>query len=237
MDLTANVLLAAGASPAMVDTPSESEEFARIANGVLINIGTPRAETYAGMEAAIAGATASGTPWVLDPVACGALGERSRFASRIARRHPAVIRGNASEVAALAGASGVGRGTDATTEVNVSAAQRLAEETGAVVAVSGQRDLIISPDGQATWVASGHPLLQRVTGTGCALGAMVAAYAALTADCHSAALAAHAHLGAAATRAAERDRGPGSFRVAWVDAINELDAAAVSDSVQIEEVR
>ena len=102
MDITANVLLAIGASPAMCDTPSESADFAAVASGVLVNAGTPSYEQYAGMRAAVAGATAAGTPWVLDPVACGGLTERTRFQRSIALEKPSAIRGNASEIIALA---------------------------------------------------------------------------------------------------------------------------------------
>lgn len=80
MEITANVLLAVGASPAMCDTPSESADFAAIASAVLINAGTPTRDQYEGMRQAIQGATVAGTPWVLDPVAVGALQERTDFA-------------------------------------------------------------------------------------------------------------------------------------------------------------
>src|SRR5690606_10669829 len=74
---TANVLLALGAAPAMVDIVGEAEMFAGIASGVLVNLGTPTPEQRAASLEAVAGATASGTPWVLDPVAIGALPVRT----------------------------------------------------------------------------------------------------------------------------------------------------------------
>ncbi|MDN6259868.1 MAG: hydroxyethylthiazole kinase, partial [Corynebacterium sp.] len=68
--VTANVLLAAGAAPAMVDTPEEAAEFAALASGLLVNTGSPTAAQYTAMREAVRGANAAGTPWVLAPVAC-----------------------------------------------------------------------------------------------------------------------------------------------------------------------
>src|SRR6476620_5749607 len=95
---TANVLLAAGAAPAMVDNPEEAGPFAAIAGSVLINLGTPYAETVAAMDRAVAAATEAGTPWVLDPVAAGALAWRTEIAGKLLAAGPTVLRGNASEV-------------------------------------------------------------------------------------------------------------------------------------------
>lgn len=240
MQFSANVLLAAGASPAMVDTPAESAEFARIANAVLINPGTPSTEQYQGMHNAIAGAQAAGTPWVLDPVAVGGLSQRTEFAAGVVEKHPTAIRGNASEVVALAGLGAGGRGVDATdtVEAALEAAQLLAQRTGAVVAVSGAEDLIVSTE-RTTWLRSGDPMLQLVIGTGCSLGALVAAYLGATRgtdiSAHDAVLAAHAHIGAAGQLAAQRSSSPGSFAVAFIDALYELDFATIATLCSIRE--
>ena len=227
--VTANVLLAAGATSAMCDTPEESAAFARVASGVLINPGTPSAEQYAGMRQAILGANSVGTPWVLDPVAAGALPHRTAFSREILAYRPAAIRGNASEIAALAGVGAGGRGVDATDEVEatIPAARDLSAQTGGVVAISGAQDVIVSTR-RVTRLVSGHPMMQLVIGTGCSLGALVAAYlgAHRTAtasrdafDLHDAVVAAHAHSGAAGMVAAQQASAPGSFAVAWIDAL------------------
>lgn len=253
---TANVLLAAGASPAMVDTPEEAADFARVASGVLVNLGTPTAAGYTAVREAVRGAGESGTPWVLDPVACGGAAARTAFAGDIVRHHPAAVRGNPSEIRALAGlvtgdtalAAG-GRGVDSTDEVESAseAASALSAATGAVVAVSGPRDLIVStrPDGTArtTWLTSGDPLMQRVVGTGCSLGALTAAYlgaemaaaGAGEADLHAAVVAAHAHAGAAGTAAALEASAPGSFQIAWLDRLYSLSAGDIAGSVDVDE--
>ena len=240
MQFTANALLAIGASPAMVDTPAESFDFAGVADGVLINAGTPSAEQYAGMNRAIDGANAAGTPWVLDPVGVGGLAERSAFLRHSVDKHPAAIRGNASEIVALAGLGAGGRGVDATDEVAdaLEAAQVLARRTGGVVAVTGPEDLIVS-EGRVSWLESGDPMLQLVIGTGCALGALTAAYLGATRDTdispHDAVIAAHAHLGAAGHIAATRATAPGSFAVALLDALHQLDRNQLENLTHLRE--
>ena len=243
--VTANVLLAAGATPAMCDTPEESAAFACVASGVLINPGTPSAEQYAGMRQAILGANSVDTPWVLDPVAAGALPHRTAFSREILAYRPAAIRGNASEIAALAGVGAGGRGVDATDEVEaaIPAARDLAAQTGGVVAISGAQDVIVSTR-RVTRLVSGHPMMQLVIGTGCSLGALVAAYlgAHRTAtagqdafDLHDAVVAAHAHSGAAGMVAAQQASAPGSFAVAWIDALYQLTSERIAELVTIEE--
>ncbi|WP_251450826.1 hydroxyethylthiazole kinase [Microbacterium sp. Marseille-Q6648] len=217
---TANALLALGASPAMCDIPGEAGMFADLAGGVLINLGTPTSEQRdAALEAAD-----SATPWVLDPVAVGALPVRTALARRLSELGPAVIRGNASEILALAGTSSGGRGVDAVDSPDDAgeAADALARRTCAVIAVSGAVDLIT--DGhQRIRVAGGDPLLTRVTGGGCALGATTAAFLSVC-DPVAAAVAAHAVHAIAAERAAAITRGPGSFAVAFLDALADISA-------------
>ncbi|WP_199781137.1 hydroxyethylthiazole kinase, partial [Cronobacter malonaticus] len=105
-NFTANVLLALGASPAMVVDTEEAAQFAAIADALLINLGTLTHPQQQAMRAAIDSACAAGKPWTLDPVAVGALTLRTEFAQEILARRPAAIRGNASEIRALAGESG-----------------------------------------------------------------------------------------------------------------------------------
>lgn len=225
-NVTANVLLALGAAPAMVDIPVEAGEFARIAGAVLVNLGTPREEQRVAMREAATAASEAGVPWVLDPVAVGGLSVRTALAHELVALRPSVIRGNASEIRALAGAGAGGRGVDAVDDVEsaADAASALATRIGGVVAVSGAVDLVT--DGVETIrVAGGDALLTRVTGGGCALGAVIAAFVAagrgVAASDLSAVAAAHAVYSSAAERAAARAQGPGGFAVAFVDALGE----------------
>lgn len=237
MEITANALLAAGASPAMVDTPEEAASFATVANGVLINAGTPSTAQYSGMREAIRGANEAGNPWVMDPVGAGGLEHRTKFLVSILSSRPSAIRGNASEVTALAGLGSGGRGVDSLDSVAdaLPAARTLSTHYGAVVAVSGEVDLIVS-EGRTSWLTSGDPMMQNVIGTGCALGALSAAYLGISGvDPHDAVLVAHAHCGAAGQIAAQSSKAPGSFAVAWIDALYSLDAAQINDLVRVEE--
>lgn len=178
-NVTANVLLAVGASPAMVHAPEEAGDLARIAGGLLVNLGTVTEEQGRAAHVAVAAANGAGVPWVLDPVAVGPLPWRTGLALELLDARPAVIRANASEVLALAGGAG-GRGVDATDgpEAAIGAAQELARRTGAVVAVSGPVDHLVAADEVLT-VPGGDVLLTKVTGAGCALGALVAAFLAV----------------------------------------------------------
>lgn len=237
---TANVLLALGAAPAMVDIVGEAEMFAGVASGLLVNLGTPTPEQRTATLEAVAGATASGTPWVLDPVAIGALPVRTALAHRLVELRPTAIRGNASEILALAGLSAGGRGVDATdsTDAAADAAGVLARRVGAIVAVSGPVDLIT--DGERVLrIANGHELLTRVTGGGCALGAVMAAFLGAARDTGHDALstvaAASLVYTIAAERAAEHSRGPGSFAVALLDALAAVTGDDVLAGARVEE--
>jgi hydroxyethylthiazole kinase len=234
VNFTANVLLALGAAPAMVDIPDEAGPFARVAGGVLVNLGTPTAEQRQAMLEAVEAATAGGTPWVLDPVAAGALPVRTPMALQLRDLGPTVIRGNASEVLAVAEEGGGGRGVDATHDVDgaLGPARSLAAATGGIVAVSGPVDLVTDGDRQVR-IGNGDPLLTKVTGGGCALGAVMAAFAAVTDDRLAATVAAVATYTVAAEVAAGRSTGPGSFAVHLLDALAALDAATVAGRARI----
>ncbi|OLT16419.1 hydroxyethylthiazole kinase [Serinicoccus sp. CUA-874] len=231
--LSANLLLAAGAAPAMVDNPHEAADFAALAEGLLVNLGTPSEGTADGMRLAVAAADAASTPWVLDPVAAG-LGWRTSIAHELlGTTAPAIIRGNASEILALGGGS-AGRGVDAThsTEDSLATARSLAGTHGCAVAVSGPVDRLT--DGtRCVEVHNGHPLLTRVTGVGCALGALMAAAAAVEPDPLLAATTATAALTVAADGAAAASAGPGSFAVALLDELAVLEADTLAERVRL----
>ncbi len=224
-NFTANVLLALGAAPAMTDIPGEAGPFARAASAVLINLGTPHAEQRTAMLEAARAAHDTGTPWVLDPVAVGSLPVRTALAEQLLTLRPTAIRANASEIIALAGLGAGGRGVDATdnAEDALPAALLLAEKYGSVVAVSGPTDLVT--DGTDTIrISNGNALLTKVTGGGCALGAVTAAFLAAADDggTLAAVAAATAAYTVAAEPAAESASGPGSFAVGFLDALASL---------------
>ena len=152
--------------------------------------------------------------------AVGVLDYRTQACRDFLAGKPAAIRGNASEILALAGFSGAGRGVDSTagSDSALAAAEQLARATGAVVAVTGETDFIT--DGDSTWATPwGHPLMTRVVGTGCALSALVAAFTAQAPNRLNAVAAACAMAGLCGARAAASSRGPGSFMVDFLDAL------------------
>lgn len=241
-NFTANALLAIGAAPAMVDIREEAGLFAGIAGGLLVNLGTPAEEQRDAAREAVAAASVAGTPWVLDPVAIGALPVRTALAHELVAAGPTAIRGNASEVIALAGSGAGGRGVDASdsTDAAAEAATSLAVAHGSVVAVSGPVDLIT--DGRRTArIANGDALLTRITGGGCALGAVTAAFLGASrgasaeplADPFVATVAATVVYTIAAELAAERATGPGSFAVAFLDALALVTPEVVRDRANI----
>lgn len=224
-NFTANALLSLGATPAMVDIRGEAGVFARIASALLVNLGTPDEEQRDAAREAVAAARESGTPWVLDPVAVGGLPVRTAFAHELLDHRPTAIRGNASEIIALAGVGAGGRGVDASdsTESAADAAAALAAAHGSVVAVSGPIDLIT--DGtRIARVGNGDALLTRITGGGCALGAVTAAFLAVSDDAFAATVAATVSYTIAAELAAAQASGPGTFGPLFLDALASVTA-------------
>ncbi len=229
---TANALLALGASPAMVEAEEEVAEFAAIADALVINLGTMSRPRAHAMALAAAAAREAATPWVLDPVAVGAIGYRSRVAVELLAERPQVIRGNASEIIALARLCGPagepaaagGRGVDSLAQAAeaLDAARSLAAHAGGAVVVSGATDY--ATDGRRiVAIENGHPMMPRVTGLGCTATALIGACLAVEPDPLAAAVGGMVLIGLAGQLAGERARGPGSLQVQLLDALYTLD--------------
>lgn len=221
---TANVLLALGASPAMVVDPAEAAQFSAIADALLVNVGTLTRPHADAMLAAVHAADLAGKPWVLDPVAVGGLSWRTEFCLELITLKPAAIRGNASEILALSGLSGSGRGVDSGDDSlsALPAAQQLARNTGAIVAVTGETDYVTDGE-RSRAVAGGHPMMTRIVGTGCALSAVVAAFVALPGDRLDNVAAACRVMSCAGERACAAVNGPGSFTTQFLDNLYLID--------------
>ncbi len=234
MNFTANVLLATGAAPAMVDVPGEAGPFARLADGVLINLGTPHAEQREAMIEAAEAATDSGTPWVLDPVAIGILPVRTALARKLLALRPTVIRGNPSEIKALAQMGSGGRGVDSTdsSDSAIAAGRHLALGYGSVVAISGAID-VITDGHREVRVDNGHEYLTQITGGGCALGALMAAFASLGDDIFLTVTAATGFYTVAAELAGESAFGPGSFQTAFLDRLYSTGPAELDERLHL----
>ena len=214
---TANALLAIGAIPSMTTSPDEIAAFAGSADGLLVNLGTLEPERLAVIATAIDAAEEAGRPWLLDPVFVDRSPPRAAFAREIAARRPTVIRGNAAEIAALA----PGEGPAA-----------LAARLGTVVAVTGEADRVT--DGAKGFaIANGHPLMARVTAMGCAGTAITTAFLSVGATPLVATAAALAVLGLAGEVAARTAAGPGSFAIAYLDALDALTPDALAEGACI----
>ena len=231
MNIAANVVLAAGASPAMVHALEEVSEFTPLSGALTINIGTLSAPWLDSMKAAVQAANEKDIPWVLDPVAHFISGFRKTAALDLLALKPTILRGNASEILALAGEAGTGKGADSGDPVEAaeSAATRLARTHGIIVAVSGATDLV-TDGARVARVTGGSPIMPMVTALGCSQTALMGAYAAVG-PAFDAAVQAMAHFKCAGTLAAEtatksapergpeKGPGPGSFQVHFLDAL------------------
>ena len=237
MNITANMLLAVGASPVMAHAPEEVEEMVGLANALVLNIGTLDAGWVDSMILAAKAARMRPIPIVLDPVGGGATCYRTRTTQRLmAAAAPTLIRGNASEILALDGASGTTRGVDSTADSDAAwgAAGRLAHRIQGGVCVSGSVDLIRSSQIDGGFrVLNGDPMMTRVTGLGCSATAIIGAFAAINPDPALAALHGMTVFGIAGELARQQAKGPGSFAVALIDALANLDTSTILDRARI----
>jgi hydroxyethylthiazole kinase len=237
MNETANITLCLGALPVMAHAREEVEEMAAQAQALVLNMGTPYPDLEESMLAAGKAANRAGVPVVLDPVGAGATAYRTRLARRLVDEvRFAAVRGNAAEMAALAGEEAEIRGVESLSvggDVKETA-RRVAEELGCVAAITGEVD-VVSDGSRTARVSNGHPLLGKVTGTGCMATTAIAVLLASGEPHLEAAAAALALFGLAGEVAAEAsgDR-PGSFHVELYNAIYRLSTALSLEKIRVE---
>lgn len=236
MNSTANALLAVGASPVMAHAPEEVEDMVGIASALVVNIGTLSAPWVEAMMKAARRARERGIPVVYDPVGAGATPYRTRtFASLLQAAPPAIIRGNPSEIIAVAGAGSGTRGVDSSAagESALACARSLNRELGCAVCVSGATDYIAGPSAVCA-IRNGHPMMPRVTGLGCTATALCGAFSAVEADPFRATVSAMAVMGIAGEIAAEKSPGPGSLQLRFLDALYNLDGSEIRRRLRLE---
>ncbi len=237
MNTTANITLCAGALPVMAHARQEVEDMAASADALVLNLGTLWPEQVEAMILAGGRANAKGIPIVLDPVGAGATPYRTESAHRLlSELSIAIVRGNAAEIAALTGIEAGIRGVESIGESGDTAAiaAAFAQRHRCVAAITGPVDVI--SDGQRLLrVHNGHPLMAKVTGTGCMATSVIAAFAAVEKDFALGAAAALACYGLAGERAAARAQGPGSFQMHLFDALAQLDEDAVRAGVRLQQ--
>lgn len=223
---TANILLALGASPAMINAEEEVEEFVQQANALVINLGTLTAPQAKAMQLASKTAFQHQIPWVMDPVGVGACTYRSQIAVDLLQYHPTTIRGNASEILALYHLytkhqnHHTGHGVDSNDqpEQALNAAKELALSCKTIISISGKTDYIT--DGyQTIEVHNGHIMMTKVTGSGCSATAITAACLAVEPNPLAASAHAMTLIGTAGDIAIQNAKGPGSLQIALLDAL------------------
>jgi hydroxyethylthiazole kinase len=237
MNETANATLALGALPVMAHAPQEVEEMAAVAGALVLNIGTLSDHWIEAMLLAGAAANRAGVPVVLDPVGAGATSYRTDTArTLLAELEIAVVRGNAAEVASLAGREAEIRGVEAigASGSPVELAAAAAKALGCVASVTGPVDHV--SDGERSYaVANGHELLGTVSGTGCMSTAVTACFLAVRPQAPlEAAAEALVAFGVAGEDAAEEAKGPGTFHAALYDALHLLDPETLDARGKVE---
>lgn len=243
----ANMLLACGASPIMADDLEEAAEITGICQGLNINIGTLNHNTILSMLAAGKEANRRGHPVVLDPVGAGASKLRTETAFRLMKEiRFKVIRGNISEIKTLASGSGTTRGVDAdvadgvtedTLKETATFVRKFAAQSGGVVAVTGAVDIVADKE-RVFCIRNGHPMMGAVTGTGCQLSALTAAFVTANPDTPlEAAAAAVCAMGLCGQtgqkRMGERD-GNASYRNYIIDAMYRLTPEELKEGADYE---
>lgn len=223
-NFTANGLLALGASPVMAYAEEEVEEMAGIADALLLNIGTLSSDVVRSMILAGKAANRKGIPVVLDPVGAGATTFRTEMTALILKEvDVSIIRGNAGEIASVLGEHWTMRGVDSGDGDGdrTALAVKASREFACIVILTGKVDVVT--DGTTVYrIRNGHPIMTQVTGTGCLLSSVTAAFAAVGHEPLQSAVAAVTSYGVAAEKAERHSNGPGSFCSAFLDELSRL---------------
>lgn len=235
----ADMILAAGGSPVMADGVREVEEVTERSHALVLNLGTLREETVPSMILAGKRAARLGHPIVLDPVGAGASAFRTETARMVLREVSCTaVRGNRSEIRALFLGESHGGGVDEapeTPDFQKEEVMAFARDYKVLLAVTGTADLITDGHRICT-VRNGDPMLARITGTGCMLDGIMAAFLAVSEpkDHFAAAVLAVAALGLCGESARKKAEGTGSFRVRLLDEMSNLCDEVLRKGVQIE---
>lgn len=207
---TADGITVVGGIPSMTSSIEEIESFVAKADALVVNLGTLDRARREVIRLAVDVANAAGKPWVLDPVHCDYSPSRLAFANELVALGPAIVRGNTAEMS-------------------------LFEETGSAVRIcTGPVDRL-ADDGRSVRIANGHRWMAAVTGTGCLTGGVIAAFMAVEPDTLVAAASALVVTGVSAELAAREAKGPGSFGVAFLDALSEVGAGDLLRHARIED--
>lgn len=237
MNSSANILLAIGASPVMAHCRAEVEEMTSMASALVLNIGTIQEDWLKSMILAARTANSVGIPVILDPVGAGATRLRTEAVKEIMENSSiSVLRGNCSEVLSLGSADIKTKGVDSSLSMSdqiVDAAKKMAIDKSCIIAISGEEDCIT--DGSKVFrVSNGQPIMTRVTGTGCGLSAVTAAFCAVADDdLARATAAAFGYYGLCADLAVQTSDKPGSFPAAFIDHLYSAGSEEIEGHLEI----
>jgi len=237
MNETANAILCIGALPIMSHAAQEVEEMVGIASALVLNIGTLQPDWVDAMELAGKRANQMGIPVVLDPVGAGATRLRTDSAKRLLERvRISIVRGNAGEVAALAGIASEVRGVESmgASQSPEQIAQRFASAFGSVAAVTGPVD-VVSDGSRTARISNGDAMLGKVVGTGCMSTVVVGSFAGVQQDPFTAAVGGLAAFGIAGEIAAGiSGEKPGTFHTELYNALAAIGAEDIRTRARIE---
>ncbi len=236
MSFNANALLAIGASPIMAHAVEEMDAIVQLAQALVINIGTLDVNWLASMTQAMQAARKKSIPIIVDPVGAGASAFRTDAVLALMNNvSPDVIRGNASEIKALAGESlAESKGVDSlyASEAAYAAGKHVAERYQCTVVVSGAQDFIIHAE-KTHVIENGVPLMSRVTGMGCTATALIGAFCAVESDYFLASTSAMLVMGVAGELAGLLSHGPGSFHMQFLDTLYTLKEEDITDRMKL----
>jgi len=227
MDLMANTLLSLGTAPLMSVDKDEFEELIKISSAININIGTLDGPFIEGSILAAKLAKQYNKPVVLDPVGAGASKIRTK-AARDLIGYATIVRGNASEVMALDDDEAKALGVESlhSTDQAKDVARKIAKQYNNTVVISGEVDFVTDGKREA-YLPFGSPLMTKITGMGCSLTAVVAAFRGVVEDSFEASKLATAYFGLCGSIAAQKASAPGSFRTTFIDEIYKADFEAM----------
>ena len=244
----ANIALAVGGSPIMADSIMEVEEITSICDALVINIGTLNERVIDSMIRAGKKANQIGNPTILDPVGVGASSLRRETTFKLLEEIPfSIISGNASEIKTIYKESGTTAGVDANEEDKieegnldkmVQMCKDLSRRTGSIISLTGAIDIVANPE-KANVIYNGNPLMEKVSGTGCMISAVIGAYCGANKDnLFNATSLAVAHMGLAGEIAFERleetQGGTSSYKMLLIDAISQINYKILKEGVRIE---
>ncbi len=229
MEFVANSLLALGAAPIMSACDDEIEELVKMASALYINIGTLDQNFIALSKKAIEIAKEQNKPVIFDPVGSGATTIRTEISKSIFP-FAKFIRGNSSEIISLAGNANITYGVEGnnTTDEVASIAKRLSLQNNAVVIVSGPVDFITNGN-KSIEVPFGSPLMQMVTGMGCSLTGVIAAFQSALEDPFESSVIATHYFALCGEIASKKQQSLGTFKIAFLDQLYNPDLALMRD--------